>query len=167
MEFESFEDVLKFIEDYANGKISSVDEKECNNSKPVKEEKKTVKIEDTDKITNLDKQYSITTTNLLGGDKLHKICILAPFLNRKTLEASFKKYDDQYCLNVKWENSKDPAKNTTYCSFKVSKTGNLTINGFKKINKKSCVIDYTDGIIEISFKEVVSKSEDQFTFKLN
>lgn len=163
MEFDSFEEVLNFIEDYANRRKSSASNKKVVEPQT---EKKSVKIEDDDKFTDLDKQYSITTTNLPNGDKFHKICILAPYLNMKSLEASFKKNNDQYSLNVKWENSKDPAKNTVYCSFRISKDGYLVISGFKKIDKKSCTIDYINGIIEISFREMTSKTEDQFTFKL-
>ena len=168
MEFDSFEELLNFIENYySNSRGNCRDEKSVQEKKPAPE-KKSVKIEDTNKVTDLDKQYSIRTVTITGGVKLLKIHILAPYLNRKTLSVTFKKYDDQYCLNVKWENLPDPTKDkdTVYCSFRVSEDGNLTINGFKKIDKKTCTVDYIDGIIEIMFKEMPAKNEDQFTLKL-
>lgn len=164
LEGRSIFDVIKYLRD----------KEEKNHDDSDSEPEKSVLVGDDEERTKVyEKEDKMEETfkpawGIIRNDSNNKdyvsLVITAPFAIKESVKVSVSRDSENpkgYAVTVKWNNAKIPV---VAGNLKLKETDQLTILGFKKIDKKTAKVTYQDGCFIISVKQISEKESDIFTF---
>ena len=164
LEGRSLFDVIKYLRDKEE---KNHDDSESEPEKSVlvgDDEERTKVYENEDKMEETFKPAWGIIRNDSNNKDYVSLIVTAPFAIKESVKVSVSKDSENpkgYAVTVKWNNSKIPVVAGT---FKLKESDQMTILGFKKIDKKSAKVTYQDGCFIISVKQISEKESDIFTF---